>query len=136
MRKLFLLVLITCLTLATGCTQEPEQQTSTTIPASSRSEAGNTARTADQTTPEALASTDQGQADEDLRITASVRESVTRDKSLSANARNIKIITSGGSVTLRGTVENEQERNKIEAYAELADGVDRVENMLEVAKKP
>jgi osmotically-inducible protein OsmY len=136
MKKILLLLVVSCLTFAVGCSSEPEEQTSTTMPASSTPDADNTARNEDQKTPDAMASTDQGNSEADLRITASIRESVTRDKSLSTNAHNIKIITSGGNVTLRGPVKNETEKNKIEAYAKIATGVDRVDNMLEIEQNP
>ena len=135
MKKTLLLLVVSCLTFAAGCSKEPEQQTSTTISASTP-DADNTARNKDQNAPEALASTDQGNSEADLRITASIRESVTRDKSLSTNAKNVKIITSGGNVTLRGPVKDETEKNKIEAYAQLVTGAGRVDNMLEIEKNP
>jgi hyperosmotically inducible periplasmic protein len=131
MKKIILLLVVSCLTFAVGCSKEPEGQTSTTM-----QDADNTARNEDQKAPDALAATDQGQSEADIRITASIRESMTRDKSLSTNARNVKIITSAGNVTLRGPVKSEAEKNKIEAYAKIADGVDRVDNMLEIEKNP
>ncbi len=138
MKNLAFLLIVLSLVLGAGCSRdEEEKQSSATMPVSSAPpDADNTARNSDQKTPEALASTDQGETEEDIRITSSIRRSITGDKALSTNAQNIKIITSAGTVTLRGPVKNEHEKSKIEAYAKLATGVDRVENMLEVEKNP
>ena len=54
------------------------------------------------------------------------------DKSLSTTAKNIKIITINGIVTLRGPVNDSHEKDKIEAKAQQIAGVNRVDNQLEV----
>jgi hyperosmotically inducible periplasmic protein len=129
MKNIALLLVVLCLALGTGCGKADEKQSSAT-------DADNTARNAEKA-PEALAETDpldQSESEADLRISASIRESVVRDKALSADAHNIKIMTRDGKVTLRGPVETEREKSKIEAYAKLATGVDSVNNMLEVEK--
>jgi hyperosmotically inducible protein len=127
MRNIGLLLLISSLALAAG--YAPEEAP----------DADNTARN-EQKTPEGLASTDtpldQGNSEEDLRITSSIRSSIVNDKSLSANAHNIKIVTSSGNVTLRGPVKSAHEKSKVEAYAKLAGGVDRIDNMLEIETRP
>ncbi len=50
----------------------------------------------------------------------------------SFSAKNIKIITVNGEVTLRGVVENEQEKMDIENRAKQVSGVTKVNNELEV----
>ena len=81
----------------------------------------------------ALTPGDQGNSEADIQITQSIRKSVTADDSLSVNAHNVKIITNGGVVTLRGPVKSEQERASIAAKAQQVSGVTRVNNQLEVA---
>jgi osmotically-inducible protein OsmY len=76
---------------------------------------------------------DQGNSDADIQITQSIRKAVTADDSLSVNAHNVKIITNGGVVTLRGPVKSEQERASIASKAQQVSGVTRVNNQLEVA---
>src|SRR5436190_590170 len=122
MRNIALLSLLAgCLAFGTGCSKDTETpRSSRTEPVSSTSpDADNTARN-DQKAPEGLASADtaidQGETEEDIRITSSIRKSVVSDKSLSTNAHNIKIITSDGKVTLRGPVKDEHEKTKIEGY--------------------
>jgi sporulation protein YlmC with PRC-barrel domain len=51
---------------------------------------------------------DQGHSDGDVKLTKDIRSAVV-DSKLSFNAKNIKIITNGGNVTLRGVVESEAE---------------------------
>ena len=74
---------------------------------------------------------DQGESDSDRKITASVRQSLTSNDQLSTTAKNIKIITVGGKVTLRGPVSTEAEKTTIENAVKQAGAVS-VENQLEV----
>jgi hypothetical protein len=114
-------------------TGEPPAGLATNPPAAT--DADNTARNADQST---LAQTPTGQSEtkEDIDITAAIRKAVVDDKALSANAHNVKIMTSGGVVTLRGPVKSEDERKSVEAKAKAVAGVTRVDNLLEVEKNP
>lgn len=77
---------------------------------------------------------DQGNSKEETNVTAAIRKSIVGDKSLSFNAKNVKVITTGTKVTLRGPVKTEQERATIEALAKRAAGVTEVDNQLEVKK--
>jgi hyperosmotically inducible periplasmic protein len=76
---------------------------------------------------------DQGQDQADIDITASIRKTVVADRSLSMEAKNAKIITADGVVTLRGPVKSEDEKTTIAKAAEDTPGVQRVDNQLEVA---
>lgn len=79
---------------------------------------------------------DQGNSELDRKITASIRQAVVSDDSLSLNAHNVKIITEDGVVTLRGPVKTDAERDTIAALAGRTDGVKRVNNQLEVERQP
>ncbi|MDB4937351.1 MAG: hypothetical protein JWP87_4323 [Labilithrix sp.] len=81
----------------------------------------------------ALTPLDQGGGN-DRDITAAVRRAVVGDKALSFTAKNVKIITVGGKVTLRGPVKSEEEKSSIEAKAKATTGVASVDNQLEVKK--
>lgn len=76
---------------------------------------------------------DQGTG-KDREITAAVRRAVVSDGSLSFNAKNIKIITTGGKVTLRGPVKSDAEKTTIESKAKATPGVTYVDNQIEVKK--
>jgi osmotically-inducible protein OsmY len=82
----------------------------------------------------ALTPIDQGENASDLKITQEIRKAVVGDGSLSFTAKNVKIITVNGKVTLRGPVNTAAERATIEAAARKVAGAGRVDNQLEVAK--
>jgi hyperosmotically inducible periplasmic protein len=82
----------------------------------------------------ALTPLDQGNNETDLRITQQIRQAVQGDDSLSFTAKNVKIITTGGKVTLRGPVNTAAERTTIENAARKIAGVAQVENQLEIKK--
>lgn len=75
---------------------------------------------------------DQSNTPEDLKITQAIRQAVVKDDSLTMTAKNVKIITAGGRVTLRGPVKSAEEKMKIEALAKAAAGETKVDNQLEV----
>lgn len=75
---------------------------------------------------------DQSENEADRKITADIRSAITGDETMSLNARNVKIVTLNGVVTLRGPVETQAEKDAIEAKAEAIAGVSRVDNQLEV----
>ena len=49
-------------------------------------------------------------------------------------AKNVKILTVSGKVTLRGPVKSDAERSAVESKAKAAPGVTEVDNQLEVKK--
>ena len=75
----------------------------------------------------------QSNAKEDLALTRSIRREVTQNKSLSTYARNIKIISRDGAVTLRGPVKTQEEKDALEAIAKKVAGDSKVDNQLEIA---
>jgi hyperosmotically inducible periplasmic protein len=68
----------------------------------------------------------------DLKITTKIRKTLVNDKSLSIDAKNLKIITSNRVVTLRGPVESAAESMKIEKIAKQTRGVIKIDNQLEI----
>lgn len=84
--------------------------------------------------PSNLTPMSQGNSKEELRITQAIRKSVMADKGLSFNAKNVKIITVGTKVTLRGPVASEQEKSAIASRAKQTPGVTDVDDQLEVKK--
>jgi len=75
---------------------------------------------------------DQNNDKSDLEITQGIRKAVVADSSLSFSAKNVKIITQGGKVTLRGVVKSEQERKTIDDSARKVAGAGNVDDQLEV----
>jgi hyperosmotically inducible protein len=76
---------------------------------------------------------DQGDSEADVERTREIRAAITSDDAMSMQARNVKVITRDGVVTLRGPVEDADERAAIEAIARQA-GAARVDNQLEIDK--
>lgn len=76
---------------------------------------------------------DQAENKDDIAITAAIRKAVVGHDDLSVTAENVKIITAGGVVTLRGPVKSEDEKTTIAELAKGTDGVKSVDNQLEVA---
>jgi len=69
----------------------------------------------------------------DREITRQIRRSITQGKDFSTYARNIKIITQNGNVTLRGPVRSEEEKKAIEAKANEVAGAGHVKSEIQIA---
>jgi osmotically-inducible protein OsmY len=68
----------------------------------------------------------------DREITKQIRQSIMQDKSLSIYARNVKVITQNGQVTLKGPVRSEDEKKTIEAKAAEVAGENKVTSELNI----
>ena len=75
---------------------------------------------------------DQASGKSDRLITANVRKAIVGDKSLSTYAHNVKIITRGGHVTLKGPVKSEDEKKQVQSDASSAVTADNMSNELTV----
>ena len=82
----------------------------------------------------ALTPMDQGNSGAETKITATIRRGIMGNSTLSFTAKNVKVITVGSKVTLRGPVKSDQERATIAALAAQTAGVSNVDNQLEVKK--
>ena len=78
-----------------------------------------------------LTSGDQSNAKGDLKLSSAIRKTIVKSD-LSTLAKNIKIITINGNVTLRGPVQTEAEREKISSLASTVQGIKKLDNQLEV----
>lgn len=74
---------------------------------------------------------DQPENESDIRVEAAIRKAITDDDSLSVNAHNVKVITRNGLVTLRGPVDSEAEKTKLQSIVQQVSGVTQVDNQLE-----
>ena len=74
---------------------------------------------------------DQSNTVEDTHITQAIRKEIMQ-RPLSMDAKNVKIITLNGDVTLRGPVKNKAEKEKIGTDAKAVPGVKSLNNELEV----
>jgi hyperosmotically inducible protein len=78
---------------------------------------------------------DQGESAADRETTQHVRQSVMKHDELSTNAKNVKIITREGVVTLRGPVASEQEKATLVQAAKATTGVKSVDSEVEVSTR-
>jgi hyperosmotically inducible protein len=78
---------------------------------------------------------DQGGSEADRQLTQQIRKLVVADSKLSAQAKNVKIISLDGVVTLRGPVKSSQEKSEIATIAQGVNGVKRIDNQIELATK-
>jgi hyperosmotically inducible protein len=81
---------------------------------------------------ETQTSGDQSNSSADLKITQAIRQALMKDSELSMTAKNIKIITDNGQITLRGPVKNAQEKAKIDQLARSAAGGAKIDDQLDV----
>ncbi len=81
---------------------------------------------------ETKTSGDQSNSSADLKITQAIRQALMKDSELSTTAKNIKVITANGQVTLRGPVRTAQEKAKIDQIAKSAAGGAQIDDQLDV----
>jgi hypothetical protein len=98
-------------------------------PARNEPERARTAATDEGTE---LSPLDQGSSEIDIDLTQRIRKALMDDDTLSFKAKNAKVITRDGHVTLRGAVKTPAEKAAIGKAAVAVAGVARVTNQLEV----
>ena len=97
-----------------------------------QADADNTAKNQRDRSGETKTSGDQSNSPEDLKTTQAIRKALMKDSSLSMTAKNIKIITADGHVTLRGPVKSADEKSRIDQLAKTSAGKAKIDNQLEV----
>lgn len=94
--------------------------------------ADNSGKNQRDTTQGPVTPENQKENEADLSITQKIRQAVVADDSLSANAKNVKIITANGTVTLRGPVSSIQEKDNIASKAKQIAGLTKVDDQIEI----
>jgi hyperosmotically inducible protein len=74
----------------------------------------------------------QSNAKENRLTAAQVRKAIIADKDLSMYAHNVKILVADGTVTLKGPVKSDDEKQKVAADAASIVSADKVSNQLTV----
>jgi hyperosmotically inducible periplasmic protein len=82
--------------------------------------------------PGAMTAGQQSNAKSDVELTREIRRAVVKDDQLSMMAHNVKIVSSSGTVTLRGPVKTREEKIVIGHKARAVAGKGMVDNQLEV----
>ena len=104
----------------------------TSVRAADEKKADNTERNQKDRDGTTKTPPDQSNNPEDVKLTQSIRQAVVKDKSLSMTAKNVKIITIDGKVTLRGPVKTDDEKKTIDKLAKVSAGDTKVTNEIEV----
>ncbi len=68
----------------------------------------------------------------DRTLMKNIRRDIVKDKSLSVEGHNVKVVAQGGKVILRGPVHSEDEKKAIEEHATKYAGAGNVTNELSV----
>ena len=116
------LLVLTCLSTVTLAAMAADDKT----------KPDNTAINERDRSQETQTSGDQSNSSADLKITQAIRQALMNDSELSTTAKNVKIITNNGQVTLRGPVKTAQEKAKIDQLAKSAAGGAKIDDQLEV----
>ncbi len=114
-RKLTKALVLTCAFSSIVVAQEPSSDKPPT--ASDNSKLNQQDRN-----PGRVTADQQKKEDTSLSITREIRRELIDDKSLSAYAHNVKIITQSGTVTLKGPVRTDEEKRIVEAKAASVSG--------------
>ena len=117
-----ILLALACLSAVSSAAMAADDETKT----------DNTAINERDRSRETQTSGDQSNSSADLKITQAIRQALMKDGELSMTAKNIKIITDNGEVTLRGPVKNAQEKAKIDQLARSAAGGAKIVDQLDV----
>jgi len=126
--------------LLAGCNQSNSTPDPTTMPTASASDTNSPGVNADNSKKNerdrddmTLTPGDQGNSDADRQITQKIRQTlVNSTNDYSVIAKNVKIITANGKVTLRGPVKTQTEKTGIETIAKSVAGEGNVDDQLEV----
>jgi hyperosmotically inducible periplasmic protein len=99
--------------------------------ASVREPAGTDASTTD-TSATTIDTTSATTSDADNTLTERVRTTLQSDTAIAGKVQNLQVSASNGKVTLRGTVNSDQEKRDLEKKVQQLIGTAKVDNQLEV----
>lgn len=119
--------------VACGSTTLSAQQTTPDNTAGQQTAPDNT-RTNQRDRSKAEPTADQSKNDAgDRKLAQKIRKSITDDKNLSTYAHNVKVIAQNGTVTLKGPVRSEDEKQTVVQKAAAEAGAGNVNDELTVA---
>lgn len=130
--KKFIFALPVAVLLGSGPVGQFSIQSASAEQPAANTAADNTGKNVRDRSDAAVTPFDQSENEADRTLTQRIRQAVVDDDSLSTNAKNVKIISQNGAVTLRGPVKNEEERKKVVAKAQQIAGEKNVDNQLEI----
>ena len=135
------------LVLLIGCAESPDRRRFASTPDNGlvamqnqtsevNSNADNSGNNVRDRAGNTLTPGDQGNSLDDRDLTQRIRKSLVASPAYSLIAKNIKIITVNGKVTLRGPVKSESEKTEVVNLARSIAGEGNVEDQLEIESIP
>jgi hyperosmotically inducible protein len=128
--KRFAMIALAALALLPACDKRAEDN-NTGRPAADNTKVNERDKDMNKT----VTPVDQSNQRADLDTTQKIRQAIMADDTLSTDAKNVKIITANGVVTVRGPVKSDAERSEVDRIARQNAGANRVDNQVEVATK-
>ena len=116
----------------TAAMETAPEPTAPVVTTPTNMEPDNTAKNVRDSDHSTLTPLDQGNSQADIDTTAQIRKEIIAGKDMSVNAKNVKIITNMGHVTLRGPVDSAEEKRIIGDIAGKIANSKNVDNQLEV----
>ncbi len=103
------------------------------LPVAAQTAADNTKVNTRDRAKSAVTADQQKENATDRGLTQKIRQALMDDKTLSTYAHNVKIVTQGGNVTLKGPVRSAEEKQNVEAKAVEIAGAGHVTNQISIA---
>ncbi len=125
------MILATCLILTPHLANAANEPAATEKPMVHDGDASNTGINKRDRDDNTLTPMDQMNNPSDLKITQEIRQALMKGE-FSMDAKNIKVITRNGTVTLRGPVKTAAEREKITALVKAMPAIKSIDNQLQV----
>ena len=97
--------------------------------------ADNSAQNVGAERRDAVTAEKQDNKKSNVEILAQIRKTIVDDNGLSINAKNAKILFKDGLVTLKGPVDSDSEKARVEELAKICSSVSSVKNLLTVSAK-
>ena len=125
------IILAACLILTPYLAIAETEPAATEKPMMDDGDASNTGINKRDRDDQTLTPMDQMNNPSDLKITQEIRQALMKGE-FSMDAKNIKVITRSGTVTLRGPVATAAEREKITTLVKTMPGIKSIDNQLQV----
>jgi len=125
------MILAACLSLTPYLAIAATELAATETPTVHDGDASNTSINKRDRDDKTLTPMDQMNNESDLKITQEIRQALMKGE-FSLDAKNIKVITRNGAVTLRGPVETAAELEKISVLVKAMPGIKSIDNQLQV----
>jgi len=125
------MILATCLILTPHLANAANEPAATEKPMVRDGDASNTGINKRDRDDNTLTPMDQMNNPSDLKITQEIRQALMKGE-FSMDAKNIKVITRNGTVTLRGPVKTAAEVEKITALVKAMPAIKSIDNQLQV----